>query len=56
MYTTVQELRKKIRQARRRISRFEQKKSAQQVLNLLIEGDAVSVFPLAIFSNKNKIK
>lgn len=28
----------------------------QQVLNLLIEGDAVSVFPLAIFSNKNKIK
>lgn len=35
MYTTVQELRKKIRQARRRISRFEQKKSAQQVLNLL---------------------
>lgn len=28
----------------------------QQVLNLLIEGDAMSVFPLAIFSNKNKIK
>ncbi|ATO18263.1 5-formyltetrahydrofolate cyclo-ligase [Acinetobacter sp. LoGeW2-3] len=35
MHTTVQELRKHIRQARRRISRFEQKKSAQQVLNLL---------------------
>ena len=35
MHTTVQELRKQIRQARRRISRFEQKKSAQQVLNLL---------------------
>ncbi|WP_347453763.1 5-formyltetrahydrofolate cyclo-ligase [Acinetobacter thermotolerans] len=34
MTTTIPELRKHLRKARRRISRFQQRKSAQQVLNL----------------------